>query len=348
MDAFFASVEQRDDPSLRGKPIAVGGVDRGVVAAASYEARKFGVRSAMPAKTALGLCPQLIFVRHRFEVYQSVSRQIKAIFESYTDGVEPLSLDEAYLDVTHNKKGMLSATLIAREIKQRIKTETGLTASAGISVNKFLAKIASDIDKPDGLYLIPPQKVVSFIANLDIDRFHGIGKVTAAKMKKMGIFTGADLRAVEKNVLTKQFGKAGSWYYDMARGIDHRKVSPGRARKSVSAENTYANDLYTRKEINASLEKLTETVARRLEKTGLAGRTVTLKIRFRDFRQTTRSRTVSDYLSGYNDLWPVVKALIDQPAVSGHGIRLLGVGVSGLNNRKQAIPEVGKQLTFPF
>lgn len=347
MDAFFASVEQRDNPELRGKPIAVGGGgNRGVVAAASYEARKFGVRSAMPSATAKKLCPDLIFVRHRFDAYKEASRQIMEIFKSYTDLVEPLSLDEAFLDVTTNKKEMPSATLIAQAIKAEIKEKTSLVASAGISVNKFFAKIASDMDKPDGLYLIPPEQVESFAEQLDVDKFHGIGKVTAARMKKLGIFTGADLKKRTLEELTDRFGKAGRWYYKIVRGIDNRKVSPDRTRKSVSAENTFIEDLYERSVMLEKLDKLCERVGRHLEKSNLGGRTITLKIKFKDFTTTTRSRTMTYFLETKEQLIPLVEELLENPSFPSNGVRLLGVGVSNLNNQDELPP--GTQLTIRF
>lgn len=292
MDAFFASVEQRDNPSLKGKPVAVGGSsERGVVAAASYEARKYGVRSAMSSKIAAQKCPHLIFVKPRFESYRAVSHQIREIFAEYTPLIEPLSLDEAYLDVTNNLKGIESATQIAIEIKEKIKMRTQLTASAGVSYNKFLAKIASDFNKPDGLYIIKPKQGPLFVETLEIDRFHGIGKVTAQKMHKMGIFTGKDLREYDEAFLVKHFGKIGRYYYQIARGIDTRIVNPERIRKSVGSENTFMQDLEARAEIQLGLEPLIEDVWRYCTKHEIFGRTVSLKVKYNDFQIVTRSRT---------------------------------------------------------
>ena len=293
MDAFYASVEQRDNPELRNKPVAVGGSsDRGVVAAASYEARTFGVQSAMPSVIAFRRCPDIIFVRPRFDVYAQVSRQIRAIFYEYTDLVEPLSLDEAYLDVTSNKKGMPSATLIAREIKKRIKDETGLTASAGISINKFLAKVASDQDKPDGLYLIQPESAQAFVDNLAINKFHGIGKVTAKKMHDLGIERGKDLKKWELSRLVQVFGKAGKNYYNICRGNDQREVEPNRPRKSVGAEDTFETDLTSLEEMKSELERIGEIVFNRVKKAEAFGRTLTLKLKYSDFKQITRSKNI--------------------------------------------------------
>jgi DNA polymerase-4 len=345
MDAFFASVEQRDDPSLRGKPVAVGGNrDRGVVAAASYEARKYGVRSAMPSKTAHRLCPQIIFVKHRFDVYKSVSKQIREIFYQYTDLVEPLSLDEAFLDVTHNKPGLPSATLIAEEIRQKIKQETQLTASAGVSVNKFLAKVASDIHKPDGLTLIPPDKVEEFILQLPIERFFGIGKVTAAKMKAMGINTGEDLQRFSRPELVKQFGKAGGYYHNICRGIDNRDVKADRITKSVSAENTFDIDLENLEDMLRAIEKICESVVKRLQNAKLKGRTVTLKIRDQEFKMVTRSHSLEDFVSSFDEIYAVASDLMANN-VPDLPVRLLGVGVNNLNNAQR--PKYG-QLTLDF
>lgn len=345
MDAFFASVEQRDDPSLRGKPVAVGGNrDRGVVAAASYEARKFGVRSAMPSRTAHRLCPHIIFVKHRFDVYKSVSRQIREIFYGYTDLVEPLSLDEAFLDVTHNKPGLPSATLIAEEIRQKIHQETQLTASAGVSVNKFLAKVASDIHKPDGLTLIPPDKVAEFIKELPIERFFGIGKVTASKMKAMGISKGEDLQRFSRPELVKKFGKAGGYYHNICRGIDNREVKADRITKSVSAENTFDIDLAKLEDMLLAIEKICESVVRRLHNAQLKGRTVTLKIRDQEFKMITRSHSLEDYVSSFEDIFSVASELMTNN-IPDLPVRLLGVGVSNLNNLQR--PKYG-QLTLDF
>ncbi|HAX93159.1 MAG TPA: DNA polymerase IV [Bacteroidales bacterium] len=331
MDAFFASVEQLDNPALRGKPVAVGGSGiRHVVAAASYEARKFGVHSAMPSVTARKLCPELVFVRHRFERYHQLSESIFEIYREFTDLVEPLSIDEAFLDVTKDKKGMGSATLIARTIKKEIKARTGLTASAGISVNKFLAKIASDMDKPDGLYLIAPEKAAEFIEKLPIEKFFGIGRVTAAKMHKLGIHCGADLKKWELLSLIRNFGKSGRFYYDIARGIDERPVEVSSERKSVGTELTYEKDLTTQFEIIAELYKVEKELMERIENAGVTGRTVTLKIKFSDFRQITRSRTLPDYIRSFGKLHEEVTGIRKSLDLSGSRIRLLGVSISNL------------------
>ena len=292
MDAFYASVEQRDNPELRGKPVAVGGSQaRGVVAAASYEARKFGVRSAMPSVTAKRKCPDLIFVKPRFDVYKAVSLQIREIFAEYTPLIEPLSLDEAYLDVTENLKGIVSATWIAEEIRARIRAETELTASAGVSYNKFLAKLASDHNKPDGLFVITPEMGPAFVETLPVRKFHGIGPATARKMEQLGIRTGLDLKAQTLAFLQQHFGKAGSYYYWAARGIDERPVRADRIRKSVGAENTFPADLFTYEAARDQLRDIIDKVWAHCERSGTRGRTVTLKIKFANFRQITRSRT---------------------------------------------------------
>ena len=347
MDAFFASVEQRDFPELRGKPVAVGGSgERGVVAAASYEARKFGVRSAMPSAIARRKCPDLIFVKHRFGVYREVSQQIRAIFHEYTDLVEPLSLDEAYLDVTHNKKGIQSATLIAREIKARIQETTQLTASAGISINKFLAKIASDMDKPNGLFVIPPDKAVTFVESLDIEKFHGIGKATATKMHQMGIFKGIDLKNRSLPELSKAFGKAGRHYYHISRAIDNRAVNPNRIRKSMSAENTFEYDLTSHAEMDEAITPIVEKVIRWMDKHEVFGKTLTLKVKFSDFTQVTRSKTYGDFITDpeviIDGSYELIR-LIDREPLE---VRLLGLGISNLNTSG---PEpIGQQLTLEF
>jgi DNA polymerase-4 len=329
MDAFYASVEQRDDPSLRGKPIAVGGGGlRGVVAAASYEARVYGVRSAMPSVTAKRLCPELVFVRHRFDVYREVSRQIREIFAEYTDLIEPLSLDEAYLDVTENKFGINSAIQIARELKAKIKTKTQLTASAGVAQNKFLAKIASDLHKPDGLTFIPPEKALEFMDQLPIEKFFGIGKKTAAKMKKLNIHKGSDLRQWTELELAQRFGKSGRHYYRMIRAIDERPVKPHRPRKSLSAENTFFDDLSTEAEMLEALQKIANKVEERLAKGNFEGYTVTLKIKYHDFELRTRSKTVAFAVSQAPQMMDIVKELLHRPAFPEKPVRLLGIGVS--------------------
>lgn len=331
MDAFFASVEQLDNPELRGKPVAVGGSGiRHVVAAASYEARKFGVHSAMPSVTAKKLCPGLIFVRHRFDRYQELSEKVFEIFREYTDLVEPLSIDEAFLDVTCDRKGIGSATVIAGQIRKEIKERTGLTASAGISVNKFLAKIASDIHKPDGLCLIAPEEAAGFIEKLPIEKFFGIGRVTAAKMHKLGIHNGADLKKWDLLSLIRNFGKAGRFYHDIARGIDERPVEQNSERKSIGTELTYEKDLTTRFEIIAELYKVEKELMERIENAGVTGRTVTVKVKFADFRQITRSRTLPDYIRSFGKLHEEVTAIRKSIDLEGSRIRLLGVSVSNL------------------
>jgi len=336
-------VEQKDNPELKGKAIAVGGGgDRGVVAAASYEARKFGVRSAMPSKTALKRCPHLIFVKSRHSRYKEISDQIMAIFHEFTDLVEPLSIDEAFLDVSHNKKGLPSATAIAEEIRLRIKNETGLTASAGISVNKFLAKIASDYQKPDGLFVIKPKMVESFIEKLSIEKFFGVGKVTADKMHKIGIFHGKDLKKRSLLELTRLFGKNGAYYYNIARGIDNREVNPNRIRKSVSTENTFLDDVRNKEALKKRLEEAIFDLHRRLQRTKFKGRTISLKIKYSNFEQITRSRTVLNEITDYEELIELSDNLLDQLELTD-SVRLLGVGISN-----QIKPNEIIQLTFDF
>jgi len=347
MDAFFASVEQRDNPEYQGKPIAVGGISsRGVVAAASYEARKYGIYSAMPAKTAKKKCPFIIFVRPRFDVYKEVSNQIRQIFLEYTDLVEPLSLDEAYLDVTQHKKGRPSATLIAKEIKQRIKSETKLTASAGISINKFLAKIASDYRKPDGLYLIKPEDAEAFVEQLPIEKFFGIGKVSAEKMHKLGIYNGLDLKAFSEYDLIKHFGKQGSYYYHIARAIDNREVQPNRERKSVGAENTFETDIEEPKEMLDQLGKIAQTLHGRIEKAKSYGRTLTIKIKFDDFKQITRSKTYPIEIDSYESLWYSTNEIFSKLDLTGYKVRLLGISVSNFITDDDLSQPL--QLTFDF
>lgn len=331
MDAFYASVEQRDFPELKDKPIAVGGSSlRGVVASASYEARKYGVRSAMPSITAKRLCPELIFVKSRFDVYREVSQQIRAIFFEYTDLVEPLSLDEAYLDVTEPKKGPHSATLIAQAIRERIEQETGLTASAGISFNKFLAKVASDINKPDGMKVITPEEAISFLEQLDIKAFHGIGKVTAEKMRRMGIFTGKDLKRYSEIEMVKRFGKVGRHYYRIVRAEDHRPVNPNRIRKSIGAERTYREDIADTKAMQEKLAYLAEVVFRYMRKSDNYGRTITLKAKMPDFKILTRSRTFASEVRKQAELTQVVYDLLSENRQDIPSVRLLGVSVSNL------------------
>ena len=331
MDAFFASVEQLDNPDLRGKPVAVGGSgERSVVAAASYEARKFGVRSAMPSVIAKRLCPNLIFVRHNFARYTEVSASIHEIFREYTDLIEPLSIDEAFLDVTKDKKNIGSATVIAKKIRNEIKSRTGLTASAGVSVNKFLAKIASDINKPDGLFLIKPEDSEMFIESLAVEKFYGIGKVTAQKMHKLGIHTGADLKRWDLVSLVRNFGKSGVFFYDIVRGIDDRPVEPDQERKSVGTELTYERDLITRFEIIAELYKLEKELMERLDHAETTGRTITLKVKFSDFRQITRSKTLQNYLRDFDTLHKEISEIRKSLKLEGTRIRLLGLSVSNL------------------
>jgi Nucleotidyltransferase/DNA polymerase involved in DNA repair len=345
MDAFYASIEQRDNPGFRGKPVAVGYAGlRGVVAAASYEARKFGVHSAMPSQTALKKCPHLIFTPTRFDVYESVSGQIHAIFHEYTDLVEPLSLDEAFLDVTVNKKNMPSATLIAKEIKARIKEVTGLTASAGVSNNKFLAKIASDFNKPDGLFTVRPDEAEKFVEQLKIERFFGVGKVTATKMHTMGIYTGADLKQFSEEELYTHFGKAGYSYYLYARGIDNREVEAERIRKSVGAENTFGEDIGDIERLLEELHEIRDTLWERIEENEFVGRTLTLKVKYADFRQITRSVTPihpfadKELLTGYSE------DLLKSIDMTLKKVRLLGLSVSNAMMENSAYI----QLEIPF
>jgi DNA polymerase-4 len=331
MDAFFASVEQFDNPDLRGKPVAVGGSgERHVVAAASYEARKFGVHSAMPSLTAKKLCPDLIFVKHHFDRYHEISQTVFSIFYEYSEIVEPLSIDEAFLDVTNDIKGIGSATIIAQKIKRDIKQQTGLTASAGISVNKFLAKIASDIKKPDGLFVILPGEAEKFIEKLPVEKFHGIGKVTAEKMHKLGVHFGADLKKLDLLSLTRNFGKNGKFYYDIVRGIDDRPVEHVTERKSVGTELTYEKDLTTPFEIIAELYKVEKELMERLKQAGTTGRTITLKIKFSDFRQLTRSKTLANYIRDFETLHNEVTEIRKLLDLEGKRIRLLGVTVSNI------------------
>ena len=331
MDAFYASVEQRDNPEYKDKPIAVGGSPEGrggVVATASYEARKFGVRSAMPSKKAVQLCPGVIFVKPRFAVYKEVSQKIREIFRRYTDLIEPLSLDEAYLDVTEDKQNIGSAIEIAKLIRQSIKDELQLTASAGVSINKFVAKIASDMNKPDGMTFIGPSAVESFMEKLPIEKFFGVGKVTADKMRKMGIFTGSDLKKLPEDEMIKHFGKAGRFYYQIARGIDNREVQPNRETKSIGAEDTFAYDLTEVSEMNAELDKLTQTVCNRLQQYQLKGRTITLKIKYSDFKQITRNYSVNEPVNDFETISVIAKKALSATEPDDKKIRLLGVTLS--------------------
>src|SRR5438874_2220294 len=333
MDAFYASVEQRDNPELLGKPVAVGGSQaRGVVAAASYEARQFGVRSAMPSVIAKRKCPDLIFMKPRFEVYKAVSLQIREIFAEYTPVIEPLSLDEAYLDVTENLKGIVSATWIAEEIRARIRAETQLTASAGVSYNKFLAKLASDHRKPDGLFVITPEMGPIFVESLPVRRFHGIGPATAKKMEQLGIKTGLDLRIQSLAFVQQHFGKAGSYYHWAARGIDERPVRADRIRKSVGAENTFPVDLFTYEAAQDQLREIIDKVWRHCERSGTRGRTVTLKVKFANFRQITRSHTGQMPIRTRGELEQLGGALLEPLFPVAKGIRLLGISLSSLGS----------------
>ena len=346
MDAFYASVEQRDNPELRGKPVAVGGMHRGVVAAASYEARKYGVRSAMPSVTAKRRCPELIFVKARFDAYRTVSQQIRAIFADYTPLVEPLSLDEAYLDVTEDLKGIGIATEIAREIRARIRAETGLTASAGVSYNKFLAKLASDQNKPDGLCVIAPGKGEAFVATLPVRRFHGIGPRTAEKMARLGIETGADLRAQSLAFLAHNFGSSGQYYFNLARGICHRQVKPDRPYKSIGAEDTFFDDLSAEADLVAELDRISQAVWRRVSDKGICGRTITLKVKYQDFRIVTRSRSLDRAVAGREEFLDIGSTLLRTLLPPPKGIRLLGLTLSNLSESGEA-PEV-RELELPL
>jgi DNA polymerase-4 len=331
MDAFYASVEQRDNPELRGKPVAVGGSrERGVVAAASYEARRFGIHSAMPSVTAKRKCPELLFVKPRFDVYRAVSHQVREIFAEYTPVIEPVSLDEAYLDVSENLKRISSATEIAEQIRARIRSETGLTASAGVSYNKFLAKMASNERKPDGLFVITPRMGPAFVESLPVGRFHGIGPVTRAKMERLGIRKGGDLKAQTLLFLAQQFGKAGPYYYGLARGIDLRPVCANRIRKSIGAENTFSADIFTVNEARAALTPLIAQVWAYCEKSTIRGRTVTLKAKFADFQQVTRSRTGRTPFTNEAAIEAIVYTLLESLFPVSKGIRLLGVTLSSL------------------
>src|SRR5829696_6980435 len=336
MDAFYASVEQRDNPELRGKPVAVGGSrERGVVAAASYEARRFGIHSAMASVTAKRKCPELVFVKPRFDAYKAISLQIRALFAEYTNLIEPLSLDEAYLDVTENLKGIAYATTIAQEIRAKIRADTGLTASAGVSYNKFLAKLASDQRKPDGLFVITPEMGPSFVEALPVGKFHGVGPATAAKMNALGIHTGADLRAQPLSFLQERFGKAGAYYYSISRGIDDRPVRPDRVRKSVGAENTFERDLWTFEDMSAELLPIVEKVWRYCEQAEIRGRTVTLKVKFQDFEQITRSRSFASAVECRAALEKAALDLLSALFPLRKGVRLLGVTLSGLDTEEE-------------
>jgi DNA polymerase-4 len=346
MDAFYASVEQLDNPELRGKPVAVGGSgERGVVAAASYEARKYGVRSATPSKIAKRKCPDLIFVKPRFSRYKEISNQIYNIFLEYTDLVEPLSLDEAYLDVTYAKKGKPSATLIAKEIKARIFDETKLTASAGVSYNKFLAKVASDVNKPDGIFVITPQHAQEFIENLEIKKFYGIGKVTAEKLNKLGVWFGRDLKKMDRLELVRLFGKSGNYYYKICRGEDDRLVEPSRERKSVGAEETFLTDIFLMNELEIEMLKIVDILWPRIERSNAKAKTLTLKFKYADFEQHTRSNTITGYFSSKNQLIMESRKLLKKGGGFSKGIRLLGLTVSNFQQDEIAKPV---QLVIEF
>ena len=353
MDAFYASVEQMDNPELKGKPLAVGGSEvRGVVSAASYEARKYGVRSAISGIQAKKLCPDLIFVRPRFDRYKEISKKIRKIFHDYTDLVEPLSLDEAYLDVTENKKGNPSATLIAQEIRKRIFEEVGLTASAGISVNKFVAKIASDYNKPNGQKTVNPDEVEAFLEKLDIKKFYGVGKVTAEKMYQLGIFTGYDLKQKPLEYLEKHFGNSGFHYYQICRGIHNSAVKPNRKIKSVGAERTFGENLSSEIFMEERLQSIAKELEKRLQKSKISGKTITLKIKYSDFTLQTRSKTLPYFVSDKNIILDVAKDLLYQERLR-NSVRLLGISIHNLNNEektKTELPQksVSVQLKFEF
>lgn len=354
MDAFFASVEQRDNPDLRGKPIAVGGGGpRGVVATASYEARTFGVRSAMPGGRARRLCPDLLFVPPRFDAYRAVSQQIHSIFRRFTTVIQPLSLDEAYLDVTHNRLGIVSATYIAEEIRRLIREETGLTASAGVSYNKLIAKLASDQNKPDGLCVVPPEKGAAFVAAMPVARLHGIGPVTARRMKEMGIETGADLRTRDLAFLQQHFGKAARYYFGAARGIDDRPVEDQRIRKSISVEDTFETDLFESAALDTALTPVIERLWQRMEKARCFGRTATLKIKFSDFALITRSESLGTPIADRATLERTGRALLARQCPVPRGVRLLGLGVHNLDAEDKDRPprpprdrDAGRQLAL--
>ena len=337
MDAFYASVEQRDNPLYRGKPLAVGASprQRGVVAASSYEARKFGIYSAMPSRYAIAKCPDLIFVRPRFEVYRAVSAQIHDVFRRYTDIIEPIALDEAYLDVTENKLGLPYASTISRHIRREILTETNLTASAGVSINKFLAKIASGENKPNGMTVILPEEAETFVESLPIEKFHGIGKVTAAKMKSLGIRTGADLKKQSHEYLVQSFGKVGSYYYNIARARDERIVEANRVRKSIGAENSYAENLEDEETILIKLKQIAVTLVERIERHQASGRTLTLKVKFSDYQQITRSRTFENCINSLDAIIAEAVKLLEIVDLEDRSIRLLGISLSNLDNQKK-------------
>ena len=352
MDAFFASVEQLDNPDLRNKPIAVGGGgSRGVVAAASYEARKFGVKSAMSGIIAQRNCPQLIFVKPRFERYKEVSMQIREIFHEYTDLVEPLSLDEAYLDVTQNKKLLFSATKMAEEIRAKIFERTGLTASAGISINKLVAKIASDYHKPNGQKTVPPEEVIPFLEALDVRKYHGIGKVTTKKMYALGIYTGKELKEKSLDFLAANFGKSGAYYYNAVRGIHTSPVKPTRIPKSMGAERTFSENLTSELFLEEKIKAVATELDKRIKRHKASGKTITLKIKYSDFTIQTRSKTLPFFISDKSMIVEHAKELLYQERLK-NSVRLIGVTISNLNNEKKAAPPKEKnlevQLQLPF
>ena len=350
MDAFFAAVEQKDQPELQGKPLAVGGGGaRGVVAAASYEARKFGVRSAMSGRIAAQRCPELIFVKPRFDRYKEISLQVREIFRSYTDEIEPLSLDEAYLDVTQNKKGLVSATLMAQEIREAIWDATGLTASAGISINKFLAKIASDWNKPNGQKTIPPEEVIPFLEALDIKKFYGVGKKTAERMYQKGIFTGTDLKQRSREALITDFGKSGGYYFDVVRGIHNAPVQSKRIAKSIGAERTFDNNLSSELFLEEKLLGVTDVLMQRLAHHRRPGKTITLKLKYSDFTIQTRSKTLHYYVSEKSIIYEIAKELLYQERLKD-SVRLIGITLSNFKGAPQAVaaPVVAVQLKIPF
>jgi len=353
MDAFYASVEQLDNPELKGKPVAVGGGGkRGVVSAASYEARVFGVRSAISGTLARKRCPELIFVKPRFDRYKEVSKQIRNIFHDYTDLVEPLSLDEAYLDVTDNKKGILSASILAEEIRERIFRKTGLTASAGISINKFIAKVASDYNKPNGQKTVNPEEVIPFLEALDIRKFYGVGKVTAEKMYQLGIFEGYDLKQKTVEYLTSHFGKSGTYYYNVVRGVHLSEVKPNRIQKSVAAERTFFDNITSEIFMLEKLEHIAEELEKRLKRSEISGKTITLKIKYSDFTQQTRSKTIQYFISDKHLILETAKELLFQEKPK-NSVRLLGISLGNLNNvakkeNKKIQKSISVQLKFEF
>ena len=349
MDAFFSSVEQLDNPSIKGKPVAVGGSnERGVVAAASYEARKYGVRSAMPSVLAKKKCKNLIFVKPRIKRYKEISKQIRDIFFDYAELIEPLSLDEAFLDVTENKKNIILAADIAREIRARINDEIGLTASAGISINKFIAKAATEVNKPDGQKTIHPSQVDEFIDRLPIHKFHGVGKVTAKKMNELGVFSGADLKGFSINKLKKNFGKSGEHFYRIVRSTQDNPVNPNRIRKSVGAERTFSNDIDSESFMLDKLDNIADELERRMIESGNKGKTVTIKLKYSDFTQQTRSKTMDEYLQTKEDIFPIIQDLLYQKTIE-KPVRLLGISIANLHtNNLSSKKNINVQLKFDF